>query len=250
MSTHTKGYLPEFLSVARQCVRAVFTGPWKPGEIIQQVASQGVGSVPIVLVSTAFAGLVITQEIAFHMDHALHTTSMIPGFTAQFIMRELGIAIPALLLVSKVGASMTAEIGGMKVTEQIEALRLLGIDPVGYLVFPRWIAGILSTLALTLLAMAVTLSCAILMAVIKYNFSLLEYLNTLRHFVGSRDLVAAMVKALAFGAVTPLISCTYGFRCEGGAQGVGNATTQAVVSATIAVIVIDFILTYLFTVLL
>lgn len=246
----TQGFLPEFLSISKQCVRTVFYGPWKSGEILQQVSSQGVGSVPIVLVATAFAGLVITQEIAFHMDHALHTTSMIPGFTAQFIMRELGIAIPALLLVSKVGAAMTAEIGGMKVTEQIEALRLLGIDPVGYLVFPRWLAGILSTVALTLLAMAVTLSCAILMAVLKYNFSMLEYLNTLRHFVGIRDLMAAMVKALAFGAITPLISCTYGFRCEGGAQGVGNATTQAVVSATIAVIVIDFILTYLFTVLL
>jgi phospholipid/cholesterol/gamma-HCH transport system permease protein len=216
-------------------------------EILHQVSAQGVGSIPIVVIATAFAGMVVTQEIAFHMDHALHTTSMIPGFTAQFILRELGIAVPALLIVSKVGASLTAEIGGMKVTEQIEALRLLGIDPVRYLVFPRWVAGIFSTLALTLLAMAVTLGCAIVMAILKFNFGLQEYLNTLRHFVGIQDLIGAMVKALAYGAVTPLIACTYGFRCDGGAQGVGSATTESVVSATIAVIILDFILTYLFT---
>jgi phospholipid/cholesterol/gamma-HCH transport system permease protein len=233
--------------IARDCLHTLIRGPWKKDEILQQIATQGVGSVPIVVVATAFAGLVITQEIAFHMDHALHTTSMIPGFTAQFILRELGIAVPAFLLVSKVGASMTAEIGGMKVTEQIEALQLLGIDPVKQLVFPRWIAGILSTLALTLLAMAVTLFCAIVMAVLRYHFSWQEYLNTLRHFVGLKDLLAAMVKALTYGAVIPLIACTYGFRCEGGAQGVGSATTQSVVTATIAVIVLDFVLTYLFT---
>ena len=80
--------------------------------------------------------MVVTNEIAYHMDLALHTVSMIPGFTGQFILRELGIAIPALLLVAKVGAAITAEVGSMKVTEQIDALKLLGIDPISYLVFP------------------------------------------------------------------------------------------------------------------
>ena len=174
---------------------------------------------------------------------------MSPGFTGQFIMRELGIAVPALLFVSKVGASITAEIGGMKITEQIDALKLLGINPVGYLVFPRWISGIIATLCLTLVALFVTLACALGMAVGKFHFSALEYINNLRHFVGMKDLACALVKALAYGAVIPLIASTYGFRCRGGAQGVGSATTESVVSATIAVIVIDFVLTYLFTLL-
>ena len=237
----------EFLGITTRAARWAVRGKWRRDEILHHVVHHGIGSIPIIGISTAFAGLVVTQEIAFHMDHALHTTSMIPGFTGQFIMRELGIAVPALLIVSKVGASMTAEIGGMKVTEQIDALELLGIDPVGYLVFPRWIAGIIATVRLTLVALAVTLACAILMAVAKFNFSWLEYVNNLRHFVGLKDLACALVKSMAYGAVTPLIACTYGFRCRGGAQGVGSATTESVVSATIAVIVLDFVLTYLFT---
>jgi phospholipid/cholesterol/gamma-HCH transport system permease protein len=172
---------------------------------------------------------------------------MIPGFTGQFILRELGIAIPALLLVAKVGASVTAEVGSMKVTEQIDALKLLGIDPVGYLVFPRFVASIVSITCLTLVAISVTLACALLVAVTRYNFSTLEYLNALRHFVGVKDLICALIKGMVFGAVIPVMSCAYGFRCKGGAEGVGTATTNSVVSSTIAVILLDFCLTYIFT---
>jgi phospholipid/cholesterol/gamma-HCH transport system permease protein len=221
---------------------------WKRREeIFQAIVSSGIGSLPIVVVSTAFAGIVITNEIAWHMDTALHTVAMIPGFTGQFILRELGIAIPALLLVSKVGAATTAEIGSMKVTEQIDALKLLGIDPISYLVFPRFIASMISSACLTLIAIAVTLVCAIGMAVLRYNFSILEYLNALRHFIGMKDIFLALIKGTVFGAVIPVIACSYGLHCKGGAEGVGTATTDSVVTATISVILLDFILTYLFT---
>jgi phospholipid/cholesterol/gamma-HCH transport system permease protein len=220
---------------------------WRWKEITQAIAQIGVGSVPIICVSTAFAGLVITHEIAWHMDKALHTVSMIPGFTAQFILRELGIAIPALLLVSKVGAAITAEVGSMKITEQIDALRLLRIDPVGYLAFPRFLAAMLSGACLTLISTAVTMTCAVGVAVTRYNFSVLEYMNSLRHFVGTKDIVCALVKGTLYGGVIPIISCAYGFRCKGGAEGVGNATTHSVVASTIVVILLDFFLTYVFT---
>lgn len=220
---------------------------WRWPEISKAIAHIGVGSVPIICVSTAFAGLVITHEIAWHMDKALHTVSMIPGFTAQFILRELGIAIPALLLVSKVGAAITAEVGTMKITEQIDALRLLRIDPVGYLAFPRFLAAMLSGACLTMIATAVTMTCAVTVAVLRYNFSMLEYMNSLRHFVGTKDIVCALVKGTIYGGVIPIISCAYGFRCKGGAEGVGNATTHSVVASTIVVILLDFFLTYLFT---
>ncbi len=220
---------------------------WRRSEIMQSIIQSGIKSIPIVVLSTAFAGVVVTQQIAWHMDLALHDVSMIPGFTGQFIFRELGIAIPALLLVSKVGASITAEIGTMKVTEQIDALKLLRIDPVEYLVFPRFIAGIVSSACLTLLAVAVTLCCSGLVGVLGYNFGILEFLNGMKHFIGVADLACALVKGVAFGSLIPIISCAYGFRCEGGAQGVGTATTQAVVSATVAIIILDFLITYLFT---
>ncbi len=219
---------------------------WRWSEISQAIVQGGIGSLPIITLSTAFAGIVLTNQIAWHMKEALHDVSMIPGFTGQFVMRELGIAIPAVLLVSKSGAATTAEIGTMKVTEQIDALKLLGIDPINYLVFPRYIAAIISSACLTLIAISVTLACSVAVAILGYNFSLLEFLNALRHFIGPIDLLCALVKGIVFGTVIPIISCTYGFRCKGGAEGVGNATTNSVVASTIMIILLDFLLTYIF----
>jgi phospholipid/cholesterol/gamma-HCH transport system permease protein len=243
----TSLWLKIFTLGAQSVARLFRPDCWRKDEILQALVSQGVGSLPIVVISTAFAGIVITNEIAWHMDTALHTVSMIPGFTGQFILRELGIAIPALLLVSKVGAATTAEIGSMKVTEQIDALKLLGIDPINYLVFPRFVASMISGACLTLIAIAVTLGCATAMAILRYHFSALEYLNSLRHFVGIKDVFYALIKGTVFGAVIPIIACGYGLESKGGAEGVGTATTNSVVSATIAVILLDFVLTYLFT---
>jgi len=220
---------------------------WRWTEIFQSVVHMGVGSLPIIVISTAVAGTVVTHEIAWHMDEALHSVSMIPGFSGQFIFRELGIAIPAMLLVAKVGAATTAEVGTMKITEQIDALKLLGIDPLSYLVFPRFIAAIISSSCLTFISVSVTMGCALAVAVYSYGFTTLEFINAFKHFVGIKDVACALVKGIVFGAVIPIISCAYGFRCKGGAEGVGTATTNSVVAATSTIITLDFILTYLFT---
>jgi phospholipid/cholesterol/gamma-HCH transport system permease protein len=222
-------------------------GAWRWHEINKSIVQIGLESLPIISVATAFAGLVVTQEMAWHMDQALHTTSMVPGFTGQFVFRELGIAIPALLLVSKVGAAITAEIGSMKLTEQVDALRLLGIDPIAYLVFPRFIAGFVCGASLTLAATFVTLAFSISLTAIRYHFSVLEYLSLLKHFITPKDLLCAVVKGTVYVSVIPIIAATYGLGCKGGAQGVGTATTNSVVSATITVILLDFILTYVFS---
>ncbi len=235
-----------FAKTLMTCIK----GPHRPREILNHMYLMGIGSLPIILVATAFAGMVFTLEIAFHMDTALHTVEMIPGFTGQFVLRELGIAIPALLLVAKVGASTAAEVGTMKVTEQIDALRLLQIDPIEYLVYPRFVASIIAVASLTIISIFVTLVCAISVAVLKYNFGFLEYLNSLTQFVSDKDLLCALVKGMVFGAVIPIISCYYGFYCKAGAEGVGNATTNSVVTSTILVIVLDFLLTFAFSMIL
>lgn len=222
-------------------------GPYRGKEILHHLHHIGVGSLSVVVISTAFAGIVVSSEIAYHMDLALHTVEMVPGFTAQFIFRELGIVIPSLLLVSKVGASTTAEVGTMKVTEQIDALRLLQIDPIEYLVYPRFIASIVSALSLTLIAIVVTSVGAMTVAVLNYNFSYVEYLNSMQHFITTEDFLYALIKGMCFGAVIPIISCFYGFNCKGGAEGVGTATTNAVVTSTVLIVVIDFILTFAFS---
>jgi phospholipid/cholesterol/gamma-HCH transport system permease protein len=235
------------LRLLAECLAQAGRFPWRGQEILASIVQMGVGSLPIVVISTTFAGMVTTNMMAYHMARVLQSVDMMPGFTAQIILRELGTAIPALLLVSKAGASMTAEVGTMKITEQIDALRLLRIDPVRYLVFPRFIASIVSCACLTMVAIVVTLFFAVVIAVTKYRFGALEYVNAMRHYIEPKDLVFAAVKSAAFGAVIPIISCAYGFECKGGAEGVGSAATDSVVASTIAIIVLDFALTFAFS---
>ena len=239
-----------FLSLYARTVAQAFRWPWRIQEINQAIVHVGFESLPIITISTAFAGIVLTSEIAWHLDHALHTVSMMPGVTGQFILRELGIAIPALLMVSKVGASITAEVGSMKVTEQIDALKLLRIDPIQYLVFPRFIASIFSIGCLTLVSVVVTLSCSVMVAMVHYNFTLMEFINQLRHFIGFKDLLGALIKGMIYGSVIPVMSCYFGFECKSGAEGVGTATTNSVVASTTLVILLDFVLTYIYTLIL
>src|SRR5262249_21170513 len=215
--------LPRFF---RQTVQRAFHWPWRWPQIFAGIVQCGLGSLPLVVVARTVAGVVTTDVIAWHMDMIVHTVEMVPGFTGAFILRELGVAIPAFLMVSKVGAAITAEVGSMKVTEQIDALRLLGIDPITYLVFPRFLACVVSCVCLTVIAIVVTMTFALIVAVTKFHFGTLEYLNAVRHFVGTRDLMCAATKSVAYGAVIPIISCAYGFGCQGGAEGVGSASTN------------------------
>jgi phospholipid/cholesterol/gamma-HCH transport system permease protein len=237
----------DITSLFGETVRKTFRRPFRVEETIQAIGQIGIGSLPIITLATASAGVVVSIEIAWHMQQSLHTVSMVPGFTAQFVLRELAIVVPALLLVAKAGAAITAEVGSMKVTEQIDALKLLRIDPVNYLVVPRFVASIVSSACLTVFAAAVTLGCAVAVSVMRYGFSTLEYLNALKHFVGMQDVFFAIIKGVVFGAVIPIVSCSFGFRCKGGAEGVGSATTNSVVTSTLLVITLDFVLTYLFT---
>ncbi|MBS1959926.1 MAG: ABC transporter permease [Bdellovibrionales bacterium] len=234
----------------QKLVRQASTGPYRKPQVLDQMLTIGVGSLPIITIATGFTGLVMTSEIAWHMDFALSNVSMIPGFTGQFVLRELGIAIPALLIVSKVGASMTAELASMRITEQLDAFKLLKIDVVSYHIYPRWVATIFSTICLTMISIAITLLIAMFTAVTKYHFNSEEYFSTLSQFITSLDLICALTKATVFGAIIPPIACAYGLKCEGGAQGVGQATTDAVVTATLAVILLDFVMTAIFSALL
>jgi phospholipid/cholesterol/gamma-HCH transport system permease protein len=222
-------------------------GKIRTNEVMGHIVRSGVESLPMILFATAFSGVVVTSEMAYHMDLALQTVEMIPGFSGQFIFREVGIAIPAMLLVAKVGAATTAEVGTMRVTEQIDALRLLRIDPVEYLVAPRLAASLVVYPALTFLAILVTLVCAVGVACVEHGFNVLQYITALSHFLKPMDVVCAFSKALAFAAVIPVICCSFGFQCRGGAEGVGSATTNAVVASTLSVIVLDFILSFAFS---
>jgi phospholipid/cholesterol/gamma-HCH transport system permease protein len=194
-----------------------------------------------------FAAAVTIIESSFHMKIVVQNDALVPGFASLLILRELGSVTAALLLASRVGAGLAAEVGSMQVTEQVDALRMLGIDPVRFIVVPRFVACVLAGLALAAIANLACLYCAMLVSVVKLGYTAGGFIAAMRTFVRFRDLVFACVKGAAFGSVIPLVSCYFGFRCKPGAEGVGQATTNSVVVSSVAIIGIDFALTFLFS---
>jgi phospholipid/cholesterol/gamma-HCH transport system permease protein len=153
----------------------------------------------------------------------------------------------ALLVTSRAGAGMAAEVASMKVTEQIEALQMLGLDPIRFLVAPRLVACIVAGALMSLIANLVCLLAAMGVSILKLGYTAGLFISMSRPFVSGQDLCFAVIKGAVFGAVIPLFACYCGLRCKPGAEGVGFATTNAVVSTSVAIIVLDFVLSYLFS---
>jgi phospholipid/cholesterol/gamma-HCH transport system permease protein len=204
-------------------------------------------SLLIVVFCVCFAAMVTILESSFHMKLVIQNDSMVPGFATMLILKELGAVITALLLTSRVGAGMAAEVGLMQITEQIDALKMLGIEPVRFLVLPRLVACLFSGVVLTVIADMVCIYSALLVSQSYLGFTQGLFLASMTRFVHFQDLIQSCVKGAAFGMVIPLISCYCGFKCKPGAEGVGNATTNSVVSSSIAIIVIDFLLSFMFS---
>jgi phospholipid/cholesterol/gamma-HCH transport system permease protein len=218
---------------------------WK--ETAEQFYFIANGSLIIIAFCVSFAAMVTILESSFHMKLVIQSDAMVPGFAAMLILRELGVVVTALLLTSRVGAGIAAEIGTMKVTEQIDALKMLGIKPLNYLVMPRFFACVLGAVVLTIFANMTCLFSAIAVSQSYLGFTTSQFLSAMRRFVHFQDFIFALIKAATFGAVIPLVSCFFGFRCEAGAEGVGRATTNSVVVGSIAVIGLDFVLSYIFS---
>lgn len=237
----------EFLVLVAETLNEMVRPPFRWRDWLRQLHFVANQSLPIVLFCVCFAAMVTILESSFHMKMVIQNDSMVPGFASMLILRELAAVVTALLLTSRVGAGMTAEVGTMKITEQIEALQMLGIRPVQFLVVPRLIACVLGATILTLLASLVCLWAAQLVSEFYLGFTPALFLTAMRRFISFQDLLFAGIKGACFGAVIPLVSCFFGFRCQSGAEGVGAATTRSVVTSSVAIIVIDFVLSFLFS---
>ena len=216
-------------------------------ETIQQLYFVANGSLWIIVFCVCFAAVVTILESSFHMKLVIQNDSMVPGFASLLILRELGAVVTALLLTSRIGAGMAAEIGSMKVTEQIDALKMLGINPIRFLIVPRLIASTIGCVVLSIIANMVCIFAAMIVADQFLGYSNGMFLTAMRRFVDFQDIIFASIKAMSFGFVIPLISCYFGFNCQSGAEGVGRATTQSVVFSSVAIIVLDFVLSYTFS---
>ncbi len=237
----------EFVDFVAEAVAALFRRPLYFREFVKHLYFIANESLVIILVSVCFAAMVTLLESSFHMKLVIQNDSLVPGFAALLIIRELGAVVTALLLVSRVGAGIAAEISTMKTTEQIDAFRMLGLDPMTFLVKPRLLASIIGTVILVGAANVVCIFCAMMISDSLLGQPPAQFLAAMNRFIDFRDLLFSLVKAASFGFIIPLVSCYFGFRCKDSSEGVGQATTTSVVVASIGIIFLDFILSYIFT---
>jgi phospholipid/cholesterol/gamma-HCH transport system permease protein len=224
---------------------AVFAPPFKRKRVFEQAAQAGLDSLPIVSLIAFFLGMIMAFQISYLMRR-LGAEMYIANVVSLSIVRELGPVITALIIAGRVGAAITAEIGSMQVTEQVDALETLATDPVRYLVVPRFLALTVMLPVLTIYSDLIGILGGWLVSVFKIGISSTLYLNTSFQALQFKDLFTGLAKTVFFGMIISLVSCYEGFNVRGGAEGVGQATTRSVVTSFIMIIICDTFFTALF----
>lgn len=221
---------------------AKFQFRWR--ETMLQTHSAAVNSLPILCFSMVVITLMLLVEFSFHMKLVLRQDSLVPAFSTVMLARELGPVVTAVLLTSRVGAGMAAELGTMKLTEQLDALSVMGVDRISLLVVPRWIACVLAAVGGTIITLGVSIFVGGFLAAQRLGYTTGEFFNTAFLFFRPEDLRGAVIKAAVFGTLIPLVAVREGFLCSPGSRGVGNAATNAVVRGSVGIILLDFLITY------
>jgi len=233
---------------------AIFTGhgishcvrpPFYPRMVLRQMVEIGYFSLPVVGLTALFAGMVLALQ-SYTGFARFSAEGAIANVVVLSITRELGPVLAGLMVAGRIGAAMAAEIGTMRVTEQVDALTTLSTNPMKYLVAPRLIAGLTMLPFLVLVADVIGVFGGYLVAIYKLGFNPSNYLQRTWDFLEAQDVISGLVKASVFGFIITLMGCYHGYHSRGGAQGVGAATTNAVVSASILILCFDYILTEIF----
>jgi phospholipid/cholesterol/gamma-HCH transport system permease protein len=238
-------FLGGIANLAIQTIYLTFTPPFNKDRFIEQAKKAGYDSFPIVSLVALFIGFIFALQTAYFMQR-IGSEIYIASMVALSIVRELGPVITALVVAGRVGAAITAELGSMQVTEQVDALETLATNPIKYLVVPRFLALTLMMPLLTLYADAVGIFGSYLICISKIGISSSMYLHVTFDAVMFKDLFTGLFKTVFFGMIISLVSCYEGFRVEGGAEGVGQATMRSVVTTFILILVADSLFTALF----
>lgn len=210
---------------------------------LDQMVSVGPESLIIALITASFVGMVFTIQVAREFIYFGATTA-VGGVLAISLTRELAPVLTAVVLAGRVGSAFAAEIGTMRVTEQIDALYILKTDPIDYLVTPRVVACCLMLPVLTILSLITGMLGGLLIADSIYNIPASVFLNSVQNFLKTWDLFSCMIKAAVFGGLIAIIGCSWGLTTTGGAKGVGQSTTTAVVTSLMAIFIFNFILSW------
>ncbi len=223
------------------CIRP----PFYLSQFIRQLIDIGYYCLPVVGLTALFSGMVLALQ-----SHSGFSRFSAEGAIATVVVlsmtRELGPVMAGLMVAGRIGASIAAELGTMRVTEQIDALTTLSTNPIKYLVVPRIVAGTMMLPALVLLADIIGVFGGFLVSVYRLDFNAANYIDQTWRYLENMDVISGLVKASVFGFIVTLMGCYFGFNSKGGAQGVGAATTNAVVSSSILILISNYLLTGIF----
>src|SRR2546426_2136483 len=235
-------YLGEVVLLAADTFRSAFTHRLRWRLFLQQIVEIGLLSQVVVIVTGGFTGAVFAAQTYFQFNK-IGMGSATGAVVSVAIFRELAPVLSALMVSGRVGAAMSAEIGTMKVTEQIDALRALAVYPIDYLVVPRALAMMISMPLLVAECIAFGILAGYFVAVYLLDVNGPYYVENMVHWTRRKDIIMAMTKAFVFALLIVFISCQKGLTAREGAVGVGRATTEAVVNASLAVLIVNFFLT-------
>lgn len=236
----------EYFGLLAQTLRAAASRPFYLRDLIQQADVVGVGSLGIVLLTGLFTGMVLALQSQVELRQ-FGATIYIGRLVGASTVRELGPVLTALMVTGRAGSGMAAELGAMRVTEQIDALEVMATEPIHYLMVPRVWALVVMLPMLVLLGDAVGIAGGYLVSVVLMGANPVVYMESTFRYMDLWDLVQGLLKGGFFGFLVGVIGCQKGYFTSGGAEGVGRATTRAVVTASIAILVSDFFLTKLLT---
>jgi len=240
-------YFGELMMLVFDCILSLFVAPIRWRLFMEQVVEVGFRSQLVVIVTGAFTGAVFAAQTYFQF-HRLEMDSAVGAVVAVSMFRELGPVLMGLMVSGRVGAAMAAEIGTMKVTEQIDALRALGVYPVDYLVVPRLLAMVLSAPLLVAECCGIGIVAGYFVGVAMMGIPGAYYLDYMLQFTGTRDIKMALSKGFVFAMLIVFISCHQGLNAKEGAVGVGRAPTEAVVIGSLSILVSNFFLSLILNV--
>jgi len=238
--TSSVGRLTELF---RQTIYWIGRGSLRTQDIVSQMMEIGIRSFPVIGLTALFTGMVLALQTGYAFSNFFGEPVYVGMAVGFSMVKELGPATGCMVLAGRVGAAIAAEIGTMKVTEQIDALYTLGTNPVKYLAVPRLLACLIMVPILTLFADIIGVLGGLLVSVYSFNIPATVYRDEILNFMRVDDVYQGLIKSLFFGVIIIMVCCYKGFTCEGGAQGVGRATTSAVVTSMVLILVSDYFLT-------
>ena len=236
-------YLGELTMLFAETVQAMFIAPIRWRLFFRQVVEMGFGSQLVVAVTGGFTGAVFAAQTYFQF-HRLGMDSAVGAVVSVAMFRELGPVLTGLMVAGRVGAAIAAEIGTMKVTEQIDALRAIGVQPIDYLVVPRAMAIMVSMPLLVAESVGLAVYAGYLVTTRVLGVSKAYYIHQMVTFTGLRDIEMALSKGFVFAILIVFISCHEGLNTKNGAVGVGRAPTEAVVISSLAILIVNFFLSF------